>query len=78
MAHLRVTFRGQSYFGQQNGYVFLVSEGRPGVLGQQILDRGNNCMTTPSTASELRKKLRNRHRRQQRAMQNRARARRTI
>ena len=64
--HLRVTFRGKSYFGQDGGYVFLESPGRPGILGQQILDRENNCMETPKTDAELLTRLRNRYRRQMR------------
>lgn len=65
--HLRVTFRGRSYFGQDDGYVFLESDGRPGILGQQILDHGNNCMTTPKTEAALLRKLRNKYRREQRS-----------
>lgn len=64
--HLHVTFRGQEYFGQESGYVFLESSGRPGTLGQQVMDHGTSCMTTPTTAEALLRKLRNKHRRQQR------------
>ena len=55
--HLRVTFHNQSYFGEDGGYVYLETLDRPGILGQQILDRGHNCMTTPSSTDLLLRKL---------------------